>query len=53
MILGVGIAADSVHKTLEELQLNGIALAGGEEIKPGLKDFDELADILEALETEE
>ncbi len=53
VILGAGISADSIHKTLEEFGLAGIALAGGEEIKPGLKDFDELADILEALETEE
>jgi len=31
----------------------GIALKGGEEITPGYKDFDELADILEKLELED
>ena len=36
----------------EQYQFTGIALSGGDEIKPGLKDFDELADVLEALEEE-
>jgi len=31
----------------------GIELEGGDEIKPGYKDFDDLADILEALEVDE
>ncbi|MEB2775413.1 phosphoribosylanthranilate isomerase [Algoriphagus sp. D3-2-R+10] len=53
VILGVGITAVNVQSLIEELNLYGISLTGGEEIKPGLKDFDELADILEALEVEE
>ncbi|MCE7054545.1 phosphoribosylanthranilate isomerase [Algoriphagus sp. AGSA1] len=52
VILGVGITADNVETLISELNLYGISLTGGEEIKPGLKDFDELADILEALEEE-
>ncbi len=52
VILGAGISADTVNQLVKELNLEGIALTGGDEIKPGLKDFDELADILEALEVE-
>lgn len=33
--------------------LAGIALKGGHEIKPGYKDFDDLADMLEALEIDD
>ncbi|MDH3711095.1 MAG: hypothetical protein OER04_14475 [Cyclobacteriaceae bacterium] len=33
--------------------LKGIALKGGHEIKPGYKDFDDLADMLEALEVDD
>lgn len=36
-----------------DLGVKGIALQGGHEIKPGYKDFDELADILEALEIDD
>lgn len=53
VILGVGITAENVLELITELHLYGISLTGGEEIKPGLKDFDQLADILEALEVEE
>lgn len=53
VILGSGISPESVRELLTELSLQGIALNGGEEIKPGLKDFDELADILEQLEVED
>jgi phosphoribosylanthranilate isomerase len=44
----------STHKALEEkLETNavsGIALNGSPELRPGFKDYNELADILEALE---
>ncbi|MEP0712684.1 phosphoribosylanthranilate isomerase [Algoriphagus sp.] len=53
VILGVGISASTVHEVIKELNLYGISLTGGTEIKPGLKDFDELADILETLEVED
>tara|TARA_R110002020_G_scaffold124059_8_gene280920 strand:+ start:603 stop:1223 length:621 start_codon:yes stop_codon:yes gene_type:complete len=53
VILGVGITAENVSGLISELNLYGISLTGGEEIKPGLKDFDELADILEELEVED
>jgi hypothetical protein len=53
VILGSGISEFNVKSLVAELKLYGIALEGGEEIKPGLKDFDELADILEELEVED
>lgn len=53
VILGAGLSAENVIGLVDELNLKGIVLEGGEEIKPGLKDFDELADILEVLEIEE
>lgn len=53
LILGSGINPYNVDELIKELALEGIALNGGEEIKPGLKDFDELADILEKLEIED
>ncbi|WP_425638364.1 phosphoribosylanthranilate isomerase [Algoriphagus yeomjeoni] len=53
VILGVGITSDNVQELIAELGIYGISLTGGKEIKPGLKDFDELADILEALEVDD
>lgn len=53
VILGAGLSAENVIGLVDELNLKGIVLEGGEEIKPGLKDFDALADILEVLEIEE
>jgi phosphoribosylanthranilate isomerase len=53
VILGSGISAFNVKKLVDDLGLFGISLEGGVEIKPGLKDFDELADILEELEVED
>ncbi|MDN3670873.1 phosphoribosylanthranilate isomerase [Echinicola jeungdonensis] len=50
VLLGFGLEADQIEETLESTSVKGIALKGGDEIKPGYKDFDELADILEALE---
>jgi phosphoribosylanthranilate isomerase len=53
VLLGFGIEADTVEEVLEQTQVKGIALNGGDEIKPGYKDFDGLAEILETLEIEE
>lgn len=52
IILGFGIKNEALDKILQEIKPAGIALKGGEEIKPGLKNFDELAEILEKLEEE-
>lgn len=53
IILGAGISSENVLDLLTQITFKGIALTGGNEIKPGLKDFDELADILEKIEIEE
>ena len=50
VLLGFGFGADTIDAVLEKTQVKGISLQGSDEIKPGLKDFDELADILEVLE---
>jgi len=53
VLLGFGFQADNVIQIVEQTGIKGISLEGGDEIKPGLKDFDELAEVLESLETED
>jgi phosphoribosylanthranilate isomerase len=53
VILGFGINAQNIQSLLSTIPLKGIALKGSHEIRPGFKDFDDLADILELLEVEE
>ncbi len=50
---GYEVTADNLDEILGENQYSGIALKGSVEEKPGFKDYDELADILEALEIED
>ena len=51
IIIGSNVTAKNVLDILDS-GFSGVALSGGNEIKPGYKDFDELADILEVLELE-
>lgn len=44
---------NTIHHWLDSYGFYGISLRGGTEIKPGYKDYDDLADILEILETED
>jgi phosphoribosylanthranilate isomerase len=53
VLIGFGFNAENVLDLVENTAVKGIEMEGGDEIKPGLKDFDELADILEALEIED
>jgi phosphoribosylanthranilate isomerase len=53
IILGIGLNASNVERLINDLNLFGISMTGGNEIKPGLMDFNELADILEVLEVED
>ncbi len=53
VILGVGITIENVDSLQEEIGIYGISLSGSEEIKPGLKDMDQLSEILEKLEIDE
>ncbi|GHB24106.1 phosphoribosylanthranilate isomerase [Mongoliitalea lutea] len=53
VLLGFGLDASTLETTLDQTGVYGISLKGGTEISPGLKDFDELAEILELLEVED
>ncbi len=50
LFLGFGINPENASSLSEIPGLTGLALDGGDEIKPGLRDFDQLATILENLE---
>lgn len=53
VLLGFGISVSNVEKLSENESIHGLALDSGDEIKPGLRDFDQLAEILENLEIED
>lgn len=53
VVIGSGFDAENIESVLEELQPKGIALKGSDEIRPGFKEFNEMADILEALDADE
>jgi phosphoribosylanthranilate isomerase len=53
ILLGFGLSQDNVLEIIEKYPIKGIALKGGDEIKPGYKDFDELAEILETIEVDD
>jgi phosphoribosylanthranilate isomerase len=53
LFLGAGITPANANSLSELPGLYGFALDGGDEIKPGLRDFDQLAAILESLELED
>lgn len=50
ILLGYGVTQQNANSIVDELRLKGIALKGSPELRPGYKDFDDMADILEALE---
>lgn len=52
VILGIGIEKEKLSFIEDYINPAAIALKGGDEIRPGLKNFDELAEILEELESE-
>jgi len=53
IVLTQGFDAENVKDFVNERRIKGIAMSGGDEIRPGYKNYDELADILEALDTDE
>lgn len=53
VLIGADMTGSQIENLLAETKIKGIALKGSQEIRPGLKDFDDLASILELLETEE
>ena len=48
--IGFGIDKSNITAILTKIKPAGIGLHGGHEIKPGLKDFDELQEIFEEIE---
>ncbi|NJN26255.1 MAG: N-(5'-phosphoribosyl)anthranilate isomerase [Cyclobacteriaceae bacterium] len=52
VILGTGITGHNATSIVEDLGLEGISLQGASEIRPGYKEFDEIATILELLEVD-
>lgn len=48
--LGFGLSKKNISNALKKISPAGIGLQGGHEIKPGLKDFDELQEIFEEIE---
>ena len=52
IVVGFGITAENVNSIIEASQIKGIALSGTDEIRPGFKDYNELGDILEAIEVD-
>lgn len=51
VLFGYDLSLDEVKEHINT-SIEGIALKGSDEDRPGLKDYDELADILEALEVD-
>ena len=52
IMVGFEIDKQSIHSWIDGTGIFGISLKGGTEIKPGFKDYDELADILEEIEVD-
>lgn len=53
VLLGFGVNGENVAEIVENWPISGLALRGSDEISPGLKDYDNLADILEAIEVDD
>jgi phosphoribosylanthranilate isomerase len=51
LLLAVG-NVDELKKALVHTGISGVCLQGGTEIRPGLKTYDELGEILEALDVD-
>jgi phosphoribosylanthranilate isomerase len=52
VLLGFGLSPQNVLSILSQTRIGGIALKGSQEIRPGFKDYEDLAQILEQLEDE-
>ncbi|WP_201984946.1 hypothetical protein [Hymenobacter rubidus] len=50
--LGPGLSPTLALELVQQLPLAGLSLPAGDEVKPGLRDFDQLEAVFEALETE-
>ncbi|WP_192820827.1 hypothetical protein [Rufibacter sp. LB8] len=50
ILLGFGLNKENTKEALDKIHPAGIALKGGQELRPGFKNFDELEEIFEQLE---
>ena len=50
--MSIDFELDQLNEMLEKVQIHGLSLKGGEEEKVGFKSFDELDEIIDALEVE-
>ena len=50
MLLDAGVTMENLDYLTTQSNIKGIAIKGGNEIQPGIRDFDEMADMLEFLE---
>lgn len=53
LVLGSGFDVNNLEEVLSFVKPKGIALKGSDEIRPGYKNFDSMADILEGLDADE
>lgn len=53
LLVGFGLKESNVLEVLREISPEGLALYGAAEQRPGFKDFGELMDVLETLETDD
>ena len=50
LLIGKDVSLESLQHLVNQSKYTGLHLKGSDEIRPGYKNFDELAEILEALE---
>jgi phosphoribosylanthranilate isomerase len=53
IVMAFGYDASTINNLISNQNLKGIAIKGGKEERPGFKNFDEMADILEAIEIDD
>jgi phosphoribosylanthranilate isomerase len=53
LILNCGFNSNNVEEIIAATNAIGIAITAGDEIRPGFKDYDELANIFDVLETDD
>lgn len=53
LLLGYEVGPGEAEELISNTEVKGFVLKGSQEIKPGFKDYDALADILEALEEQD
>ena len=53
VLLGGNLTTAQILELVDELPLKGISLKGSKELKPGFKDYEQLGDVLEALDVDD